>query len=130
MLNQLYVVMDFVASTLPHLYKVETIGDAYVISCGVTEEAEDHAVHVANFALLVRDCVKLVKSPLDPSAPLAIRIGMHSGSVISGVIGTWLCIREMRDECVQGCSVFLTNTPLGDGSEWKQAPSVRSSFSA
>lgn len=87
MLNELYSVMDFVAKSIPDLYKVETIGDAYVISCGATGECDLHAVHICNFALLVRECIKLVLSPVDKRTPLQIRIGIHSGTTISGVIG-------------------------------------------
>lgn len=86
MLNQLYTVMDFLAAKF-NLYKVETIGDAYMCCSGVIEENENHAQDVANFAIAVRKCVQLVKSPLT-GEPISIRMGIHSGSCMSGVVGT------------------------------------------
>ena len=86
MLNKLYTVMDFLAEKF-RLYKVETIGDAYMCCSGLIEENEDHARDVANFAIAVRECVKLVKSPLTGD-PIQLRIGIHSGSCMSGVVGT------------------------------------------
>ena len=46
-----------------------------------------HAEDVVNFALAVRECVSLVKSPLT-NEPIRIRIGIHTGSCMSGVVGT------------------------------------------
>eukprot|EP00981_Chlorochromonas_danica_P007265 scaffold1623_cov165-Ochromonas_danica.AAC.17 len=85
MLNDLYTVMDYCTSLFP-LYKVETIGDAYMLVGGLPTKDPDHASHIANFALLVQRAVQAVKSPADGS-PLQIRIGMHSGSVMAGVVG-------------------------------------------
>lgn len=86
MLNRLYCAMDFLAGKF-NLFKVETIGDAYVCCSGLPEADEDHAENVANFVIAVRHCVKQVLSPLDNS-PIEIRIGIHSGSCASGVVGT------------------------------------------
>jgi len=54
---------------------------------GLPEPEELHAEKIANFALAVVKCVEHVKSPLDGS-PIQLRIGIHSGSCTSGVIGT------------------------------------------
>lgn len=54
---------------------------------GLPEENENHAEDVANFALAARDCVSLVKNPLT-SEPIRVRIGVHTGSCMSGVVGT------------------------------------------
>lgn len=68
------------------MYKVETVGDAYIVASGAPEPAEDHAERVCNFAIdMVRAASKVI-SPLD-GEPLKIRCGLHSGSVMSGVVG-------------------------------------------
>lgn len=85
MLNQLYCIMDFLAMKF-HLFKIETIGDAYVCCSGLPESDADHGKNVANFALAVRHCCRLVKSPVD-GEPIQLRIGIHSGSCASGVVG-------------------------------------------
>eukprot|EP00599_Poterioochromonas_sp_BG-1_P010081 CAMPEP_0173152824 /NCGR_PEP_ID=MMETSP1105-20130129/12476_1 /TAXON_ID=2985 /ORGANISM="Ochromonas sp., Strain BG-1" /LENGTH=728 /DNA_ID=CAMNT_0014068605 /DNA_START=123 /DNA_END=2306 /DNA_ORIENTATION=+ len=85
MLNDLYTVMDYCTSLFP-LYKVETIGDAYMVAGGLPVKDKNHAQQVADFALLVQRAVQAVKSPVDGS-PIRIRIGLHSGPVMAGVVG-------------------------------------------
>ena len=82
MLNKLYSAMDLVASKFP-TYKIETIGDAFVIASGLPEKNGSHAINIANFALVVKDVVSLVSSPL--STPIRIRIGIHTGPGIYNV---------------------------------------------
>lgn len=84
-LNKTYTVMDFAQSLLP-TYKVETIGDAYVVASGLPKRDINHATNVANFALLVRELVSLVKSPIADT--VRVRIGIHSGPVTAGIVGT------------------------------------------
>ncbi|CAJ1965011.1 unnamed protein product [Cylindrotheca closterium] len=86
MMNQLYSVMDFLASHFD-LYKVETVGDSYLCASGLPDSDELHAEKIANFALAVLECVKHIKSPIDGS-PIQLRIGIHTGSCTSGVVGT------------------------------------------
>jgi len=86
MMNQVYSIMDFLAGHFD-LYKVETVGDSYMCCSGLPEPDEFHAEKIANFALAVVECVKKVKSPVDGS-PICIRIGIHTGSCTSGVVGT------------------------------------------
>jgi len=76
-LNKIYTIMDFAQSLFP-TYKVETIGDAYLVVSGLPIRDTNHAVHIANFALLVRDLVNLVKSPISDTS-VKIRIGLHTG---------------------------------------------------
>ena len=87
MMNQLYGVMDYLA-TYFKLYKVETIGDAYMCCSGLPEPDPYHAENIANFALAVTECVKHIKSPVDNETPLKLRIGIHTGSCTGGVVGT------------------------------------------
>jgi len=86
MLNRLYTVMDHLATKF-NLYKVETIGDAYMCCSGLPNPNTFHAQDVVNFALAVRECVLLVTSPLT-GEPIRLRMGIHSGSCMSGVVGS------------------------------------------
>jgi hypothetical protein len=85
MLNRLYCAMDYLAGKF-NLFKVETIGDAYVCCSGLPQADEDHAKNVANFAIAVNHCCKQVLSPLD-EASIQLRIGINTGSCASGVVG-------------------------------------------
>lgn len=86
MLNQLYSVMDYLASHF-QLYKAETIGDAYICCSGLPTQDKYHAENIANFAIAVTECVKHIKSPSDGS-PIKLRIGIHTGKCTAGVVGT------------------------------------------
>jgi class 3 adenylate cyclase len=86
MLNTLYTLMDFLAGKF-NLYKVETIGDAYMCCSGLPDEDPNHAENVANFAIAVKECLPLVKSPLT-NEPIRLRMGIHTGNCMSGVVGT------------------------------------------
>jgi len=81
--------MDHIAMKFPRLYKVETIGDAYVIASGLFDPDDylENVVTMANFALIVREVIQLVSNPLDNANPIRIRIGAHVGDVLSGVVG-------------------------------------------
>jgi class 3 adenylate cyclase len=82
--------MDYLAKKFPTLFKVETIGDAYVIVGGLEESETTNvqiAVDVANFAILVKEVVKNIFSPVGNHVPIRIRVGLHSGTVVSGVVG-------------------------------------------
>ena len=87
LLNTLFTVMDYCTALFP-LYKVETIGDAYMVAGGLPEPNENNAQDLADFALIVSSAVSAcVKSPIDGS-PVQIRMGCHTGNVMAGVVGT------------------------------------------
>ena len=65
---------------------METIGDAYVCASGVPIPDNNNAELIANFAIAVVHCARLVISPLD-GQPIQLRIGINSGSCSAGVIG-------------------------------------------
>jgi adenylate cyclase len=62
--------------------KIKTIGDAYMAASGVPEPVEDHAERAFAFA---RDVMGVMQG--EAGAGLQVRIGVHSGPVIAGLIG-------------------------------------------
>jgi class 3 adenylate cyclase len=84
-LNDLFSSFDRLAQR-HGLEKIKTVGDAYMVAGGLPDPRPDHAQAVAEMALAIRD---EVASRVDPSGqPLAVRIGMDTGPVVAGVIGT------------------------------------------
>ena len=69
----------------------QTFGDCYVASAGVPEPLENHAVHMARFAVDCRaEMLKVVRQMevwLGPdTGDLSMKIGLHSGPVTGGVL--------------------------------------------
>ena len=68
------------------LEKIKTIGDAYMVAAGLPEPRADHARVMATMALEMLDAFGRVGAQLGPGH--SIRIGIDSGPVIAGVIGS------------------------------------------
>lgn len=69
------------------LEKIKTIGDAYMVVAGVPEARSDHVEAAAELALALRD--ELYRVAREAGFPeLDLRIGIHTGEVVAGVIGT------------------------------------------
>jgi class 3 adenylate cyclase len=66
------------------LEKIKTIGDAYMAAGGVPEGIDDHAARVVDLGLAM---IEVATEEGDGVADLKLRIGVHSGPVIGGVIG-------------------------------------------
>jgi adenylate cyclase len=85
LINELFSEFDRLALKLG-IEKIKTIGDAYMSVGGLPEPRADHAHAVAEMALAMIEVVERMNREL--ATPLQIRIGIHSGDVVAGVIGT------------------------------------------
>lgn len=84
MLNELYREFDD-ASRRHGVEKIKTIGDAYMAAAGVPEPCADHATRAVALASEMLEIIRR-RGGDDPNAP-RLRVGIHSGSVVAGVIG-------------------------------------------
>ena len=70
------------------VYKVETIGDAYMVVSGIPERnGNRHAGEIANLALDLLAATTTFKIRHMPEKQLQLRIGLHSGPAVAGVVG-------------------------------------------
>lgn len=85
LLNELFTSFDRIAE-LHHLEKIKTIGDSYMLVGGVPTPLADHANACAHATLEMLDAVRAFNARYQ--IDWAIRVGMNSGPVIGGIIGT------------------------------------------
>jgi class 3 adenylate cyclase len=84
-LNQLFSEFDKLAEDAG-IEKIKTIGDNYMAIAGVPTARTNHARMAAKFALDTVAATVRLRSRLP--VPFTIRVGLHSGPVMAGVIGT------------------------------------------
>lgn len=89
--SQLVDLLDDIFSAFDHLAnaygveKIKTIGDAYMAVAGLPEARDDHAEAVAGMALGMLEAFRGVMR--NRGLSMEVRIGIHSGPVVAGVIG-------------------------------------------
>lgn len=85
MLNMLFTRFDTLANQ-HGLEKIKTLGDAFMVAGGMPEPQDDHAKRVASMAI---DMVEITHAfSKEIGQDLQLRVGIHTGPVVAGVIGT------------------------------------------
>ncbi|CAF3612886.1 unnamed protein product [Adineta steineri] len=103
MLNQLYSTFDSLLENFD-VYKVETIGDAYMVVSGApTKNGDKHPNEIVNMSLSLIRGKQQVRVPRT-FAELQLRIGIHTGPVCAAVIGS-----KMPRYCMFGDTVNVAN---------------------
>lgn len=100
-LNEIFTDFDSIADHRG-LEKIKTIGDAYMAAAGLPVPAADHAVRVAHMALDMMDALDRFNAR--SGYRLQLRIGINSGAVVAGVIGTRKFIYDLWGDTVNTAS--------------------------
>jgi adenylate cyclase len=100
-LDQLFSLFDALVERYG-LEKIKTIGDCYMAAAGVPDPCPDHARRAALAALDMRNAV--VTSPVPGQTGLELRIGINSGPVVAGVIGTKRFLYDLWGDAVNTAS--------------------------
>lgn len=101
LLNEIFSTFDRL--TEKHgLEKIKTIGDAYMVAAGIPTPRQDHAEAIAEMALDMLSAIKELNVKLGTKFDL--RIGINSGPVVAGVIGTKKFIYDLWGNAVNTAS--------------------------
>jgi class 3 adenylate cyclase len=116
--DQLLEVLETVFSAFDQLVekhqteKIKTIGDAYMVACGVPLPCSDHLGQIADLALEMR--AVFYSLPLIKRDQLELRIGINCGPVVAGVIGQKKFTYDMWGEMVNTASRLQTHCEGGE----------------
>ncbi|NEO83253.1 MAG: PAS domain S-box protein [Spirulina sp. SIO3F2] len=84
LLNDIFSAFDRLADQYG-LEKIKTIGDAYMVAAGLPTPRPDQVVAIAQMALAMQAVIPQIQTPT--AVTCQIRLGIHTGPVVAGVIG-------------------------------------------
>ncbi|PZO36485.1 MAG: hypothetical protein DCF19_21485 [Pseudanabaena frigida] len=100
-LNEIFSEFDYLVEQYD-LEKIKTIGDSYMVVGGLPVPSDGHAEAIAEMALQMQSSIKKFKRT--DGSDFSLRIGIHTGQAIAGVIGTKKFIYDLWGDTVNVAS--------------------------
>jgi adenylate cyclase len=100
-LNEIFSEFDHLVEQYD-LEKIKTIGDSYMVVGGLPIPSKDHAEAIAEMALQMQTVIQKFKRT--DGTNFSLRIGIHTGQAIAGVIGTKKFIYDLWGDTVNVAS--------------------------
>lgn len=100
-LDRVFCEFDALAEQLG-VEKIKTIGDAYMAAAGLPESRPDHVEAILAFAVGILDVVRRIET--SGQEPLQVRIGIHCGPAVAGIIGRRKFIYDVWGDTVNVAS--------------------------
>lgn len=114
LLNDLYTCFDAIIDNYD-VYKVETIGDAYMCASGLpVRNGVNHAREIGRMSLDLRDAMATFRIRHKPGRQLRVRIGLHCGPCVGGVVGL-----KMPKYCLFGDTIAIASKMESHGEPLK-----------
>ena len=110
LLNELFSDFDHVVEGMG-VEKIKTVGDSYMVVGGVPLPVTDHAPRCANMALAMLDVVETFNTRTNQR--WQIRVGMHSGPLVAGIIGSKKFAYDLWGDTVNIASRFESHGEPG-----------------
>lgn len=95
------------------LEKIKTVGDAYMCAGGLNRTTEDHAQKMVKAAFEIAEFVKDAKSKKLRKTRFDVRIGINTGPVVAGVVGTKKFAYDIWGDSVNIASRMESNSEPG-----------------
>lgn len=111
LLNYIFCIFDNLVEQ-HQLEKIKTIGDAYMVVAGLPEIQADHLIRIADLALDMQQAINDFNVQYQQN--LSIRVGIHSGPVVAGVIGIKKFAYDLWGDTVNTASRMESQGIAGD----------------
>lgn len=106
-LSEMFTAFDYIIEA-NQCERIKTIGDAYLAVCGMPDKNKDHAQNMINSAI---DILKYInKRNQFKDVEWQIRIGIHTGKVVGGVVGVKKYIYDVFGDTINTASRMESNS--------------------